>query len=77
MYNRVFFHVCLQINPESYEWGLSARSFDLKSIAVNDNKVVKQTMLNFKRAAILRDELYSKRSVHDALCICCFNITIY
>ena len=27
---RVFIQVCLKIDPESYEWGLSARSVDLK-----------------------------------------------
>ena len=29
-HRRVFIQVCLQIDPESYEWGLSARSVDLK-----------------------------------------------
>ena len=29
-HRRVFIKVCLQIDPESYEWGLSARSVDLK-----------------------------------------------
>ena len=31
-HRRVFTRVCLQIDPESYEWGLSARSVivDLK-----------------------------------------------
>ena len=30
LYHRRVFVVCLQIDPESYEWGLSARSVDLK-----------------------------------------------
>ena len=29
-HSKVFIQVCLQIEPESYEWGLSARSVDLK-----------------------------------------------
>ena len=29
-HRRVFIQVCLQIDPESYEWGLSARSVVLK-----------------------------------------------
>ena len=29
-HRRVFFHVCLQIDTESCEWGLSLRSVDLK-----------------------------------------------
>ena len=30
LYQRRVFAVCLQIDPESYEWGLSVRSVDLK-----------------------------------------------
>ena len=29
-HRRVFLQVCLQIDPESYAWGLSERSVDLK-----------------------------------------------
>ena len=29
-HRRIFIQVCLQIDPESYEWCLSARSDDLK-----------------------------------------------
>ena len=30
LYHRRVFAVCLQIDSESYEWGLSARAVDLK-----------------------------------------------
>ena len=78
-HRRVFIQVCLQIDPESYEWGLSARSVgrEMKSTATNDNMRVKHTTLRyFKRVAIFRGKHYPNRSVRDALRICYFNITI-
>ena len=49
----------------------------MKSIAPNDNRRIKQTMLHyFKPVTIFRDKHYPNRSVRDALCICSFNITI-
>ena len=30
LYHRRVYAACLQIDPESYEWGLSVRSVDLK-----------------------------------------------
>ena len=63
------FAVCLQIEPESYEWGLSARSidFEMKSIVENDDRRVKQTMLYSKHVAIFINKFYPIKSVHDAL----------
>ena len=50
---------------------------EMKSIAANDNRRVKQTMLRyFKRVAIFRDKHYPNRSVRDAFRVCCFGITI-
>ena len=64
----------IQIDPECYEWGLSARSVDMmKSIVGND----KQTMLYFKCVAISRNKLYPNRSIRNAVGICCFDIIIY
>ena len=55
------FAVCLQIDPESHEWGLSVRSVDLaETHSGNDNMRVKQTMLYFKRVAIFRNKLLPK-----------------
>ena len=49
----------------------------MKSIAANDNRRVKQTMLcYFKHVAIFGDEHYPNRSIRDALHIWCFDITI-
>ena len=49
---------------------------EIKSISGNDNRRVKRTILSFKCVAIFRDKHYPNRSVHDAVYICCFNITI-
>ena len=70
-HRRVFINVCLQIDPEYYEWGLSA-----KSTVANDTRRVNQTMFPyFKRAANFKDKHYPGRSVHDVLRICHFDIT--
>ena len=72
----LFITVCLQIDLESYEWGLSARSVDLiwnPSIAGNDGRRVKQTMLYFQACCyFFRNKLYPNRSVRDALNIWLF-----
>ena len=78
-HRRVSIQVCFQIDQESYEWGLTARSVDLKmkSTAAIDNRRVKQTMLcYFKCVAIFRGKIYPNRSVRDALRIDYLNITI-
>ena len=72
---RVLIQVCLQIDPEFYEYGLSARSVDLELNP--QRRIIKQTMYRyFKRVAIFRDKQYPNRSVRDALRICYYNITI-
>ena len=69
--------VYLQINLESYEWGLSARSVDLKCMRESHSyrKIAtrgKQNMLYLKFVAIFRSKHYRNKSVRDDLFILLF-----
>ena len=77
-HRRVFIQVCLQIDPESYEWGLLARSVDLKWNP--QRRMIIAELIDYatlcQACRYLRDKHYPNRSVRDALRICYFNITI-
>ena len=49
---------CLHIDLECFELVSEISRPGMKSIAENDNRRVKQTMLFFKRVAIYRNKLY-------------------
>ena len=79
LYHRRVFVVCLQSDLVSYECMGFVRETSLpemKSIAGNDDRRVKQTMLYTKRVAIINNKLSPNRTSVTLFAFFCFNITI-